>query len=780
MSVGLLGSSWFAILANGIDTWVLLSFLNTLRDACLRFAQRTFSLSWHLVFLVVASIVPILVFASILAERYVAAERNESERQLNHAAEELADAFDTEIDSAIAVLTALAATTNVDKGDLRGFHAELGRMMESKPGWRTIILHERSGRALFSAIRPFGEEIPVAEPSSLPPVFEQAKPVVSALAPRPHGSVMNESWAFAVRVPVIRGGQVVYSLSAVVTASSLEKLIERTANQPGWIRTIADPKGRVAARSAHGEKWVGVMGPESIVRLNRENAHFYVQEKNIEGRAVYIAGHRAKVSGWSVGVSVPADLIEAPERRARLAVILVGALPLMLFALFALAYSRHLSNKISSAARAAIALAKGGKPQVEPSNVLEVEQLRTSLMTASELLSANEKRRDESLREANEARAEADRANQAKSEFLANMSHELRTPLGVVLGLSELIANGQVPDDERATMTDAIKRNGRQLLRLIDDILDLSKVEASKIVVEEVDFSLRDLLTSFVEDHRPLASGKGLTLDLHVGERVPDRVCSDPVRLRQILNNVVGNALKFTDRGGVTVEVDGVKCEGGYKISADVADTGIGIDEDQQKKLFSPFTQAESGHTRRFGGTGLGLALSRKLARLFGGDLVIAESVPGKGTRFRISFEVRAPLVPQSVSRAPARPAPDLSGKRMLLAEDSSDNVVLIKTLLRPTKIGIDVAWTGREAVEKLSKQSYDLAMMDIQMPEMDGYQAAEKIRGLGLRLPLVALTAHAQMDHKDKALSKGFTDFVTKPVRREDLIATLEKIFAV
>ena len=728
-------------------------------------------------FLVAAATVPILVFASTVAERYVARERVESERRLNTAAEELASIFDSEIESTISVLTALATTVAVDVSDLRGFHAELGRMMETKPGWGTIILHERSGRVVFSAIRPFGDEVPVADPGSIPPVFDRAMPIVSPLALRPKGSGMREVWAFAVRVPIIRSGQVVYSLSAIVTASSLGPLLTRAADQPGWVRTIADNKGRVAARSLDSEKWVGQPGRESIVRLNRDHDHFFVQGENIEGEPVYIAGHRAKVSGWSVGISVPSELIEAPERQARIAVLLLGILPLVFFTAFAFLYSRYLSNRIRSAAQAAIALAEGRQPNVDPSNVLEVEQLRTSLLTASERLAANEKQRDENLRNANEARAEADRANQAKSEFLANMSHELRTPLGVVLGLSELIASGQVPEDERMTTSEAIKRNGRQLLRLIDDILDLSKVEASKIAIDEVDFSLRDLLSGFVEDHRALASNKGLTLDLRVSERVPDRVCSDPVRIRQILNNVVGNALKFTEKGGVTIEVDAEPCARGHKITATVADTGIGIDESQKAKLFSPFTQAESGHTRKFGGTGLGLALSRRLARLFGGDLVIAESQPGKGTRFAITLEVAEGKVLPSIGITAGRVSLDLTGKRMLLAEDSSDNVVLIKTLLRPTKIGIDVAWTGREAVEKLSKQNYDLAVMDIQMPEMDGYQAAEQIRRLGLALPLVALTAHAQMDHKDKALAMGFTDFVTKPVRREDLYAALSRI---
>ncbi|MDQ3231909.1 MAG: ATP-binding protein, partial [Pseudobdellovibrionaceae bacterium] len=290
-----------------------------------------------------------------------------------------------------------------------------------------------------------------------------------------------------------------------------------------------------------------------------------------------MAYDRSPVSGWAVSIPVAVDLVEAPARRSMKIVVITGVLLLVFFGGLALLYSRRLASHIKSATIGAMALAEGKVPRVERSMVKEVEQLRDSLLTVSNLLKRREQERTEHLEQANAARAEAEQANRAKSEFLANMSHELRTPLGVVLGFSELIADSDTTPEEKAENLEIIKRNGRQLLRLIDDILDLSKVEARRLTIEALDFSLPELISGILVDLRPQTQDKGLNLTIISDDGVPETVRTDPIRLRQIIYNIVGNAIKFTKQGEVGLHL---KADHEHLILI-VRDTGIGLTDEQ-------------------------------------------------------------------------------------------------------------------------------------------------------------------------------------------------------
>jgi len=395
------------------------------------------------------------------------------------------------------------------------------------------------------------------------------------------------------------------------------------------------------------------------------------------------------------------------------------------------------------------------------------------------------------------AKETAEAANRSKSEFLANMSHEIRTPMTAILGFVDLLQfdeeMARLPE-RRADAIHTIRRNSEHLLAIINDILDLSKVESGKMTVETIAFSLRRLFTDVESLLRVRACDRGISLRFEFETKVPDVILSDPTRLRQLLLNLVGNALKFTEQGGVRVvcryRPDDHACE------IDVVDTGIGMTPEHRQRIFQPFSQADSSTTRSFGGTGLGLTISRRLAGILGGDVELVCSEPGVGSTFRLRF--LAPPAPGAVliaetheqaASAPAQAAeaaaePTLTGRRILLAEDGPDNQRLISFLLRKAGADVVVVENGRAAVDGLlsardGDSPFDLVLMDMQMPVMDGYEASRLLRDKGYAGPIVALTAHAMAGDREKCLAAGCSEYQTKPVDRRRLLDTLSSHMA-
>ncbi len=398
---------------------------------------------------------------------------------------------------------------------------------------------------------------------------------------------------------------------------------------------------------------------------------------------------------------------------------------------------------------------------------------------------------EKKAKELEEAKAKAEEASAAKSDFLANISHEIRTPMGSILGYAERLMSPTLSSVERLRYASIIRRNGKILLDLIDDLLDISKIEAGQLEVERMKISLRQIMG---EVHSLLgwrAREKGLGFNVRC-ESAPSHIVTDPMRLRQILTNIIGNAIKFTGKGHIDVTIRTRPAVNGQrpKMEFVVNDTGCGIDVGQVEKLFEPFVQADNTTTRKYGGTGLGLALSRRLARALGGDLYLEQTQLGLGSSFvafidpgemdkqdlncELEWDEFQQIRSESHSLFPER---GLQGFRILIVEDGEENRDLFRYYLETAGAYVCEAVDGVDGVEKALAHEFDLVLMDIQMPRLDGFEALATLRLRGYTVPVVALTAHAMKGERERCRQAGFLDHIGKPVTAKGLVETLRAL---
>jgi signal transduction histidine kinase len=366
----------------------------------------------------------------------------------------------------------------------------------------------------------------------------------------------------------------------------------------------------------------------------------------------------------------------------------------------------------------------------------------------------------------------AQNANESKTRFLANISHEIRTPLSAILGFGELLRNYIQNHPQGLDYINRISRNASQLSRLIDELLDLSKIEVEKLEVEHEKINLDTLLEDVLSTLKLRAQEKSIDLSLKWVSAKPTNVVADPLRVSQILSNVIGNAVKFTLRGSIRVELSASNGQ----LTARIIDTGIGMTAEEQSRIFSPFVQADTSVTRKYGGSGLGLALSRKLAQLLGGDLTLEKSIPESGTTFKIEINIANTVSETKKSAQKSIVVSDqpLFGKKVLIVDDAPDNRVIANIFLQNAGAECEEAEDGQEGIDRAMAENFDIILMDIQMPVLDGYQAMEKLTQLSYKKPVIALTAHALNDEKQRCLNAGFTDYVTKPINRTHLIQSI------
>ena len=405
---------------------------------------------------------------------------------------------------------------------------------------------------------------------------------------------------------------------------------------------------------------------------------------------------------------------------------------------------------------------------------LRSEELRAELRRTNRGLEAAIEERTAELRQARDV---AFRAAQVKSEFLANMSHEIRTPMNAVLGTVAMLMEAGLGPDQRS-LAETIERSGRDLLTIINDILDFSKLEAGKLRIEVIPFDLQETVEGVVALLTAKADAKRVRLRGKIAEGTPQHVTGDPGRLRQVLTNLIDNAIKFTEQGFVMLHLAPVPGPDGIStVSFTIRDSGIGIAPDKLTSIFEKFTQADTSTTRKFGGTGLGLTICRQLAELMGGTITAA-SEPGGGSTFTLTipFKQALPTVAPAADRT--EPPRRLSGK-VLLAEDYPANQRIARWMLERLGLEVTLAEDGKQVLDHLTRDRFDLILMDCQMPAMDGYDATAAIRASAApyaELPIIAMTAAALATDRDRCLAVGMNDYISKPVQQDDLARVLAR----
>ncbi len=395
------------------------------------------------------------------------------------------------------------------------------------------------------------------------------------------------------------------------------------------------------------------------------------------------------------------------------------------------------------------------------------------------------------------ARKKAEAATQAKSEFLANMSHEIRTPMTAIIGFADTLLDGchaTEGNQETIEAVETIRANSKYLLRIINDILDLSKIEAGKMTVEHAPVSPSEVIAEVISLMRVRANEKRLNLNVEYDGLIPETISTDRVRLRQILINAVSNAIKFTQTGGVHLVTRMLHDAHEPLMQFNVTDTGIGMSEEQVAGLFQPFTQADTSTTRRFGGTGLGLTISKRLAGMLGGDIEVVKTSPGTGTTLSITITTgsldNVRMAPSQThmnqhhitETSPSTPHRVLTGCRVLIAEDNPTNQLVINRIIQKSEASTVIVDNGLLAIEAAQAaqrdgQAFDVILMDMQMPVMDGYQAARTLRLQGYSGPIIALTAHAMSADREKCLAAGCDEYTTKPINRGQLLDLIHRL---
>jgi signal transduction histidine kinase/ActR/RegA family two-component response regulator len=524
------------------------------------------------------------------------------------------------------------------------------------------------------------------------------------------------------------------------------------------------------------------------------------------------AGQRDGSRGLTVRLPVPPDgpptgtlvLMAGPSPLAAAVKIYgaffpwIGALGLGVALITAALAHRRVSAPILAIATVAqrIAQTHGSEERIEVQANDELAVLAGSLNTMLGEIGRRDAERAQDRRQLEQQIAECSRVNsellfaigkaeeasRLKGEFLANMSHEIRTPMNGILGFTQLCLSTELSEDQRDYL-DTVERSAESLMQLLNDILDVSKIEAGKMELDRAPFSMRDCVESSTRTMFAAAQQKGLELTWSVDEHIPDNLVGDDNRIRQVLLNLIGNAIKFTERGSVRVEVAMQPGPDSSLVAHfSVRDTGPGIPEDKRKIIFEPFRQADGSTTRRYGGTGLGLAISSGLVDIMGGRIWV-DSELGRGSTFHFTapFTLGATMMPQRIA-APANSI-ECAPLSILVAEDNVVSQRLVTALLRERGHAVTLAGNGAEVVDLVEKRVFDLILMDIQMPEMDGLQATAEVRSRegqrGKHIPIVAMTAHAMAGDRERCLDAGMDGYIAKPIHPGELMALITGICA-
>lgn len=703
---------------------------------------------------------------SVLVWRAFDSNRAATERRLLDSARVDALALDREFTSVIRILEALATSPDLDRDDLEAFYLEARRVQATQPGWFTVILGSLDEQQLLSTRYPWGTAMmAAAEPASLRILKATRRPVVGAIRPPQRGGPEH---LFAIRVPVERGGQLRYTLSAVVNVESLVNVVPTQKSADEWTRTILDPAGTIAVRTRGAENYVGTPATDAFKARLVRAPESITREETQDGVPVYAATSRSAF-GWTTVVVVRTSALDDPLRASTSAVLVGGALLMVCGLAAVLLVSRRLTSDLAAATAAAEAVAAGRPVPGSTAHVAETHRLQRALVLAAALLEKRAAERDEEIRRADAARTEAVDANQTKDRFLAVLGHELRNPLAPALTALEVM---RARDPEVFTRErEVLERQIAHLSRLVNDLLDVSRLARGQVQLKRRRFALREAVCRAVDMARPLITQREHVLDVAVpADGLP--IDGDIDRIVQLLSNLVTNAAKYTPPGGrIRISAERVEAE----VVIRCEDSGPGLPPGLMSTLFDPFAQGPRNIDRREGGLGLGLALARTFAEMHGGSIHV-ESRAGSGAIFVVTLPM-ADETSAVVTDAEPAEARTLDGHRVLVVDDNDDACEMLALALGSVGHQVAVAATGPEALEVARAFGPAVAVLDIGLPGMSGYELAAALRAEYPRIALIALTGYGRPSDVSQASAAGFDAHCTKPAAVETLLETIDRV---
>jgi signal transduction histidine kinase/ActR/RegA family two-component response regulator len=699
--------------------------------------------------LVAGTGVPLLALAAVLAYFLLAHEATTFRDGTLDRNRALISAVDAEIRGHFTSLRALAASRSLEQDDLAAFHAEAARVVGTHGDWGTLVLSDANGQQLVNTRLPFGAPLPkVSDRPSFDAVVRSARPTVGSVSRGPHGN-----YHVPMRLPIVRDGAVKYVLTAAIDPRAFLRLIEEQQFPAGWAAALLDASGRFVARVP--ERLPGELASADLrAALGREPEGWY-RGTTLEGMDTFTAHRTSGYSNWAVGVAVPAPQVFAAAWRTAAFMSVAALLLLGLAVAFAYVMGRRIAAPIAAVAARARALARGHPDALlmpAQAGIEEVRSVEHALAEAGDAVLEREALRD---REENALKA----ADKAKDEFLAMLGHELRNPLSAITASAHVLRLAR-PGDASATRAHAvIERQARQMTRLVEDLLDVSRLTMGKVTLELDRFDLAEIVQHAATAWREAGDRSPGRLELSLSSAC---VHADRARIEQVVSNLLDNADKFSPAGmPVTVRVE----RRGARAVLEVADRGEGIAPAMLARIFDPFVQAPQDLARARGGMGLGLALVRRLVELHGGSVDASSEGLGHGA----TFVVTLPAVEQAGShRAPSAGVhPAAVVRRILVVEDNDDARVMLATMLELEGHVVRAVADGLGAVECARDWQPEVGIVDIGLPDIDGYELARRLRAPGAHpgLRLVALSGYGQSDDARRAYEAGFDLHLTKPV---------------
>jgi signal transduction histidine kinase len=711
----------------------------------------------HLVVLVLAAAFPVLVFAAIIVWQDVAERREILDRGMRDTASAMSLAVEGEVKRSLAVLETLASSPFLDREDFPAFYELCVRAMRDRPS-AYAILFDDTGKPLVHSGRPYGEPAPNPVIGTRPPgadtryadvplgggdqvkqAFSGRKPIISDL----FVSLVTLAPRVSIDLPVARGGRARYVLEMSIDPQEFTRLLAAQHLPGDSILSVVDRRGIFVARTLHAEDVVGRRASADLAAAVARAESGALVGTTLEGKPVYRALVRSPLTGWTTSLDVARSVALEPVTDS-LALLAGGAaLAILLGLVAALVVGKRIAQPIAQLAGAADALARGEAAPLEVDSVQELRDLHRALAAAG--VSAR-------------SAAEAHAASRAKDQFLAMLSHELRNPLAALTSAAHVLKVADPAGDAAVSARRIVERQTKQMTRLVNDLLDISRITLGKLALDRGHFDLGGGVARLMNVWR--ASGRFERHDVSL-EAAPAWVDADRARVEQITANLLDNALKFTPRGRPIRVSVGV--EAGDAVLR-VADQGQGLPREDLARVFDLFVS----HDANYGGLGIGLALVKRLAELHGGTVSVASEGPGKGAAFTVRLPLVAALDPSETAPATAATPP----RRVLIIEDNDDARLMLAEVLRLDGHEVRAARNAQAGLALAGQTAPDLALIDLRLPDMDGYEVARRLRGVqgGTSIGLVALTGFARPEDRQRTLEAGFDAHLVKPVSAERL----------